>query len=317
MKDVEEREAAGLREAEFVEKYVKPRKPVLIHGINCWPRGGAPTLKTIADLPRSKLVEEQSVWSAEFFKRSLPPDWTPADYVRHLTENSLPVGEANERPYLSGLWLGKSATLGGFADEFEVPGFLPRNLLDSSLVRGLFRIVHRDLKGLELFVGGVGAPRRSNVHIDSLAVDVLTCCTEGNKQFFLFPPTTPPGVLHVLSEPCVYSGLYRYSMVELESSLTNPDPVQFPLFDTALKDYAQVARIRPGSMLYMPTGWWHGAHNLQPTVTVTWRMISNWSQFRTLLGEVMHLLAFHMRVTGPRAPSGHVWQSPTDVTPAA
>jgi hypothetical protein len=255
-------------------------------------------------LKNEPLARQSSFWSGTEFKRGLPEGWTFADFVNNLIADSLPRGNDGARPYLVGLSMTHSPALEEFQQGFEEPPFLPKNLLSAStLARLLQDVTGLGFHGLELFVGGPDSPKSPTLHVDSLCVDVFSYCLLGKKQFFLLPPETPEEQLYLFPSPDPRTGIFRFSKIQLQSDLKNPDVVRFARFDSALEEHALVATLTPGTLLYVPPSWWHCAHNLEPTVTVTWRSIGSRPQLIQMLGDLLKIVRWRLFKVGARRPS--------------
>ena len=97
--------------------------------------------------------------------------------------------------------------------------------------------------------------------------DNLAVCAVGRRRFTLFPPET---FADLYLGPLENTPAGRaVSMVDL----SNPDFRRYPRFAAAL-DQAQVAEVRPGDALFIPSMWFHHVEALEPfnvLVNYWWR----------------------------------------------
>lgn len=83
----------------------------------------------------------------------------------------------------------------------------------------------------------------------------IACIAAGSRRFTLFPPDQAEN-LYVGPEGSTPAGR-PISLVKLHS----PDFQKYPRFKVALQ-HAQVAELRAGDALYIPTNWWHNVESL-------------------------------------------------------
>lgn len=93
-----------------------------------------------------------------------------------------------------------------------------------------------------LFIGGAGT--RVQMHYDIDLANLLLCHFGGPKTVLLFAPEETP---HLYKVPWSFSSLHSIDY-------RHPDFAQFPNLRNAK---AQVARLRHGDALYIPSGYWH------------------------------------------------------------
>ncbi|RDV25585.1 cupin-like domain-containing protein [Alteromonas aestuariivivens] len=99
----------------------------------------------------------------------------------------------------------------------------------------------------------IGNRSLASCHFDSL--ENIACCVAGRRRFVLFPPgqiaNLYPGPLEMTP------GGQAISMVDFY----NPDFARYPNFRQALS-VGQVAELKPGDAIYIPTMWWHQVEGL-------------------------------------------------------
>ncbi|MBC3766195.1 cupin-like domain-containing protein [Neptunicella marina] len=124
----------------------------------------------------------------------------------------------------------------------------------------------------------IGNKTTACAHYD--ASDNLACCIMGKRRFTLFPPSQVenlyPGPLHLTP------GGQALSMVDFD----NPDFDKYPNFKIAL-DHAEIAKLEPGDVLYLPSMWWHQVEGL-----ANFNVLVNywWSESPLYCGAAMNVL---------------------------
>jgi hypothetical protein len=276
MREVEHIDAASISVEAFRERFILPQRPVMLTNVAPW-RGAAPL--TMSELRRRfgqvKLSELQGFWSSRVWEGTVPESWTLREYVDHLEAGTLPDAWNTGKPYLMGISLRLTAALRGLSEEILIPEHFAHNLLthprfqkiESALLGPMF-----DFAGMDLFVWPPSTPHQPGVHFDSLRVSVVSTVTEGAKRFLLFPPEATELLYPHEAGRCGDTGQYRFSRVTCRG-LENGDSERHPLFDIALRDHGVLADVRPGSVLYMPSRWWHWVQGTAPGVSLSWRFL--------------------------------------------
>lgn len=234
-----------LSKADFIENYVKPRRPVVIrNAIKNWSaRHWTP------DNLAQRLAHHSITYRtpegpcresfAEAIKKALDPQQKPAVYLRNINIcRDLPELCADISPNL--IYAGK-------------------NWKDSPLLPPNFLVPKNPI---ELFIGGQGT-RFPVLHIDYWGMFGLISQIFGRKKFILFHPDDSPFLYPLPENPLI-------SCVE---SFENPDLERFP-------EYRQARKIEfvlePGESLYNP-GYWHTTRMLSPSITVIESIWNRWN----------------------------------------
>lgn len=205
---------------EFLEKYKKPERPVIIERLTeGWPARRKWNLDFLKETAGDVVVPVyESTPSRDRKHQHAAAGHIPlAEYIERV-EN----GEKNLRLFFFNFF----NAIPDLTKDFEYP--------DIGLK--FFR------KLPVLFMGGKGA--RVQLHFDIDRADIVLCHFGGHKRVKLFPPGQTQYLYRV---PFSFSGLY-------DANIEHPDYDKYP----ALK-YArgQVAELDHGDALYIPPGWWH------------------------------------------------------------
>jgi histone arginine demethylase JMJD6 len=119
---------------------------------------------------------------------------------------------------------------------------------------------------IEAYIGGPGA-RFPVLHYDGLHTHAFLMQIDGVKEYITFPPQ---------SEPFVYPTGPRSNISQID--IENPDLDRHPLFAHAVGFRFE---LYPGETLFVPSGWWHTARILTPSITVSINGVNaaNWKSF--------------------------------------
>jgi len=234
----------------YLHEYITPLRPVVISGaFDNWPA-------------RNK-------WTLDFFKQHYPdlplqikqgPKLTMAELISAV-ELSTPSKPA---PYLRNYLVSQLPTELQ-ADIAPMPACTRPNWLESPLIN--FRW---SLTFTELYIGGAGA-KFPVLHYDGLHTHAFLMQLQGVKEYIAFAPDQTPL-------------MYRQSADDRNLSnvdnVETPDLTRFPLFPQAR---GIRFKLHPGETLFVPSGWWHTARILTPSITVSINGANhaNWSIFRS------------------------------------
>ncbi|HEY9186177.1 MAG TPA: cupin-like domain-containing protein [Salegentibacter sp.] len=219
---------------DFLEKYVKPQKPVVIeHLIEDWPaykKWNLPFIKKVAGDKTVPLYDDRPISSKYKFNEP-HTKMKMADYIDLL--NSKPT---NYRIFLYHLI--KEVPL--LQQDFKFPDI------------GL-----RFIKKLPtLFFGGKNS--KVFMHYDIDFANILHFHFHGKKRCILFPPSETKYLYKV-----------PHALISREDiDFNNPDFKKFPVLAQA-KGY--VTELKHGECLYMPEGYWHQMTYLTPGFSMSLR----------------------------------------------
>jgi hypothetical protein len=238
-----------LGSARYLREYMAPLKPVVISGaFEHWPA-------------RQK-------WTLDFFRRNfgdLQLDikgrrLTMAELVSEV-EISTPAKPA---PYLHNhLFSRLPAELQTDID--PMPDCTRPNWLEHPLISFRWPLTY-----VELYIGGAGA-RFPVLHYDGLHTHAFLMQLQGVKEYIAFAPDQTPLMYQKSEEDS--PGVSNVDNVE------TPDLARFPRFAQATGVRFQ---LHPGETLFVPSGWWHTARILSPSITVSINGANhaNWTNFR-------------------------------------
>ena len=266
---------SGLTQREFVAEYLNPLKPVIVtDAIDRWPA--------------------RQRWTPAFFREVYGARPVTVDGVEYRMSNLLDLIEhssaAKPAPYL------RNVGIAEWAPEL-LPDILPMpvqtqpNWLDSRLFPA-----RPSLTSLELYIGGAGASFPT-LHFDNMHTHAFLMQLHGSKEYVVYSPAQTPWLY---PRPGIESN--KSSIADID----HPDLDRFPLFARAVPGRCV---LRAGEMLFVPSGWWHTARILEPSITVSANTMnaSNWDGFaddylRTVVRHrsrpAVTLLSAYMRVFG-------------------
>jgi cupin-like protein len=225
---------SNLSRSEFEREYLLPLRPVIVtDGIDHWGALGR--------------------WTPQFFKQSYGHLEVEVDGERMTLGELIDRVEASTpekpAPYLHNQPLSEwppELT----ADVTPMPECTTPNWLTSRVFPS-----KRSLSSVEAYIGGQGA-EFPVMHWDGLHTHAFLMQIYGDKEYIVFAPDQteymyPDG-----------AGSNRSQIKDL----LNYDREQFPLFEQAQGTRFQ---LHPGETLFVPSGWWHTARILSPSVTVS------------------------------------------------
>jgi histone arginine demethylase JMJD6 len=126
--------------------------------------------------------------------------------------------------------------------------------------------VHRHLNRaaeLELYVGGTGQSFPV-LHYDGLGSHAFLMQLHGVKRYIVYPPE---------QTRFLYPTPGRRNISQVRD-LHHPDLETFPLFAQA---EPTIFELHPGETLFVPSGWWHTAEILTPSITVSINTVNQWN----------------------------------------
>lgn len=185
--------------------------------------------------------------------------WLLGDYISAVLAST----PAQPAPYLHNLPL-SHLPAEVRSDIGAMPACTRPNWLEHPLVRLLSAQTHE-----ELYIGGAGASFPM-LHYDGAHTHAFLMQIEGVKEYVAFAPD---------------QGAYMYPrqgrLIRNRSQIDNveaPDLQRFPDF---AKARGMRFELHPGETLFVPSGWWHTARILTPSITVSVNgaQRSNWRSY--------------------------------------
>ncbi|HET8871716.1 MAG TPA: cupin-like domain-containing protein [Aquabacterium sp.] len=243
--------AAHLPYREFLTRFVQAGQPVVISQI----APGWPALKK---------------WTPDYFREQFGERLIPVGYseqmrFRDFIDAMLTSSPARPGPYMYRLFLHQDLpeVLADLSPQ-SLHGF-PRRLASPWMPHGW----RRPDGFLKLLMGGPGSSFPI-MHYDANGVHATVTEIYGDKEFVLIPPEDTPNVYARQDQP-------NKSLV---FDPIQPDLTRFPLL-AKVRPYRTV--LKPGSMVFIPRGWWHTARPLSPSISIGMNIIdrSNWRPFVT------------------------------------
>ncbi|GIL95724.1 hypothetical protein Vretimale_1688 [Volvox reticuliferus] len=233
---------------EFVERFERPRIPVVITGLaDNWPASENWTpdlLKQLYGEHKFKVGSDDEGYAVR-----LPMSW----YFDYMSD---PLhGSRDDSPLY--IFDGTFADREGskpMRKDYEVPLYFQEDL---------FRYVGEKRRPpYRWFVMGP-ARSGSGLHIDPLATSAWNTLLAGHKRWALFPPGTPR--CHVLPRE---QGVEREAVSWFSTVYLRAKEADWPT--------AQVVDLlqAPGETVFIPGGWWHAVLNLDNTLAVTQNYVS-------------------------------------------
>ncbi|KAG8459789.1 hypothetical protein KFE25_014352 [Diacronema lutheri] len=234
--NVDRRSVDGLSHAEFVEKYEKPRVPLILTGaVSKW--------RAATEWTRARLVER---YGQTRFRVSASIDMPLGEYLAYADSCGAP-GAREERPlYLFDKdFCSKCPEM---ASEFAVPEYFAEDLM--GVLGEQRRPDHR-----WLIIGPAGAG--SSFHVDPSENFAWNATIVGRKKWVLYPPECPP--------PCSAED-------ERQLSLPRWFREHYDMDEHAGSRLECVTEA--GECMFVPRGWWHCVLNLELCVAMTHNVVT-------------------------------------------
>ncbi len=246
----------ALSVAEFRERFVKPRRPVVLRdAIHAWPA--------------------RKHWSPSFFRhkhgyrmvtcRGASSPVRLDDYLESLDASSF----EQPAPYLRNLniqtdWPELVPDIVPKVS-YSQPDWLSSRLLPSGWPRP------RHLN--QLFISGKGT--RISLHYDDWMTHNFVSNIVGEKQFLLFGP----------DQGCF---LYPRKDEYLVSQIPDPYNVDLDAFPLFARARSTQVTIGPGESLFVPCGWWHTTRTLSTCISVS-SSFANRDNWNSLVSEIHYM----------------------------
>lgn len=246
---VEEWSASALPYREFLSRFVWANKPVVITNV----------------APQWPALQK---WTPDFFRRTFGDRVVPVGYSDNkpfgqFIDDMLASSSDKPGPYMYRLFLHQDLpeVLEDLSPQ-AVHAF-PRRLASPLMPHGW----RRPDGFVKLLIGGPGSSFPV-MHYDANGVHATVTEIYGDKEFVLIAPKDTPYVYPRDDHPnksWVFDPLH-------------PDLTRFPLMAHA-QPYRTV--LKPGSMVFIPKGWWHTARPLSPSISIGMNIVdrSNWRAF--------------------------------------
>jgi hypothetical protein len=238
---IERRE--GLSQVEFVERYCRPRRPVILtDAIARWPAATRWTPAYFADRVGDHRVDiDGTSYTVEqmigMLETSTPE--APAPYLRaqKVVDVFPELAEDVEPPIVH-----------------SQPNWAHSRLLLPSMRRARLH---------EILIGGRGAGFHV-LHYDKDHLHAFISQLHGDKDFFVYAPDQ---AAHLYPKPSTPN----QSRVDIFA----PDLERHPDFVHARQ---LTLTLHPGETVFMPPGWWHTTRMSEPSISVTWNCVNatNW-----------------------------------------
>ncbi len=244
---------SNLSYEEFKEKYLFPRKPVIITDATAkW---------------------KASSWTPEWFKLRYPGKVLNTDQGEMKMEDFIDAITANtDKP---GPFLREQPLEEVFPDlidnvtptpAYVLPNWLKGNYIFPQITNRLNRESHIEVN----FCGRRIFPY---LHVDDLGVHAFITQHYGDKHIIVYPPDQEPFLYRVEKD--------RFSQVY---DVDNPDLEKYPLF---AKAKAIRVVLHAGESVFMPSGWWHTTR-VPGTSLSTVISVSNSSNWPDLIEYLKH-----------------------------
>ena len=246
---LESRDSADLPYCEFLREYVALHRPVVVrNATSAWP-----ALRK---------------WTPEYFKSQFGSRMVQVSYEQAMTfsdfiDGVLASTHARPGPYMYRLFIHEH--LPEILPDLspQNPYSFPRRY-SSPLMRTHWR---RPDGYLKLLVGGIGG-RFPVMHYDGENAHATVTEIYGDKEFLAYPPS---------------DGKYLYPNPKIPNKSLIADPLQLDLdkFPLQAKATQFSTVLKPGDMMFVPSGWWHTARALTPSISVGMNILdrSNWNGF--------------------------------------
>ena len=255
---------------DFANDFLYPNRPVVIKdALECWDAVGK--------------------WTPTFFRASYPGKKLSIEGKEYSMEQFVDLVEQS-RPGQIAPYYRNEQVRQVFPE--LMPDLLPTPsyILPNWLRRPLPPAQGRDA---EIYIGGAGGGFPF-LHYDANSIHAFLGQIYGEKEAILYSPDDTP---YVYAKADVPRRRHHSWITDVE----NPDLERFPLFAKAT---AWRGSLGPGSLLFIPSRWWHTARMLTPSITVSYN-VANGSNWENVSDEIRYK-ALYVSPSRASATSLHV-----------
>ncbi len=243
----------GITYDEFASEFLYPHRPVVIRdALKQWGAIGK--------------------WVPQFFRENYPAKKLTIDDREYSMEQFIDLVEQSSAdriaPYFRNQAV-QSVFPELLPDLLPVPSYILPNWLRGPCYPSAGREA-------EIYIGGAGGGFPF-LHYDANSTHAFLAQVCGEKEAILYSPDDTQNIYAKTDEP-------RRRHHSFITDVENPDLNQFPLFAKAV---AYRGLLEPGSLLFIPSRWWHTARMLTPSITISYN-VANGSNWRNVSDEICY-----------------------------